>query len=170
MTDICFMYHRSTLRILIGLGMMIIFSQVTSAQNCLGLKNIDILNIARQIDPQTIANVTVRGSKITSASGFKFVQLRDTETFVLVPEGYQGRFIDFQELTVSPDQSRFVLDSDRLTAKLICQSSIEPKRKCKHERISRTEVGCAHCPAVKWLSASVLSDVAIIIPPYRLKN
>lgn len=170
MTDICFIYHRSTLRILIGLGMMIIFSQVTSAQNCLGLKNIDILNIARQIDPQTITNVTVRGSKITSASGFKFVQLRDTETFILVPEDYQGRFIDFQELAVSVNQGRFVLDSDRLTAKLICQSGIEPKRKCKHERISKTEVGCTHCPAVKWFSASVLSDASIIIPPYRLKK
>jgi hypothetical protein len=152
------------------MGMMIIFSRVTSAQNCLGLKNIDILNIAKQIDPLTIANVTVRGNKITSASGFKFVQLRDTETFILVPEDYQGRFIDFQELAASADQSRFVLDSDRLTAKLICQSGNEPKRKCKQERISRTEVGCAHCPAVKWLSASVLSDVAIIIPPYRQKN
>ncbi len=170
MTDICFMYHRSTLRILIGWGIMIIFSLVTSAQNCLGLKNIDILNIAKQIDPQTIGNVTVRGNKITSASGFKFVQLRDTETFILVPEDYQDRFIDFQELLSENAKGKYVLDINKLTARLICQSGIEPKRKCKHERISRTEVGCAHCPSSKWLSASVLSDVAIIIPNYRLKN
>lgn len=138
-----------------------------AGQNCLGLKGLDILNIARQIDPSAIPMVTIRDHVLVAKSGFKFVQLRDTETFVLVPDDYQGRFVDFEEMLPKNAKGKYALDVSKLTARLICQGAGSTSRHCRHQRISRSEVGCQSCAGARWVSASLLAETTVLIPVYR---
>ena len=138
-----------------------------SAQNCVGLHNMEILNIARQLDINRLEHISFKSNSIVAESGFKFVQLRNTETFVLVPEEYQVRFIDFRELLSNTGRSSFKLDGSKMTGKITCVAISGEKGDCKHQRISKTEIGCTACTEVKWISASSLTDKSIIIPPYR---
>ena len=140
---------------------------VLSAQNCAGLLNVEILNIAKQMDLQKLEHVIIKRNSIVAKPGFKFVQLRDTETFILVPEQYQVRFIDFQELLSNSIVGTFALDGSKMTGKITCVSGFGYSSDCKHQRISKIEIGCPACSAVKWISASSFSDKSIIIPPYR---
>jgi hypothetical protein len=125
-----------------------------------------MLNIARQLDLSTLENVSIKQNSISAHKGFKFVQLRNTETYVMVPEAYQGRIIDFRGLAADSSRSTFVLDPSRLTAKIICTLRSGGKEVCEHQRISRSEVGCLASDAVQWVSAPALSEKFIIIPPY----
>lgn len=137
------------------------------AQNCAGLHNMDILNIAKQMDTDQLEHVVLKTNTIAAKPGFKFVQLRDTEIFILVPEEYQVRFIDFQELLSNTIGIDFVLDGSKMTGKITCLPRSIGIGECKHQRISKTEIGCPACMAVKWISASALSNKSIIIPPYK---
>ncbi|MBK8504858.1 MAG: hypothetical protein IPL46_23190 [Saprospiraceae bacterium] len=163
------MHNQTMIRVL---GVALILSSLIyqlSGQNCVGLQNLDVLNIARQIDPRTLANVSIKQNSISAHRGFKFVQLRDTETYIMVPEEYQDRFIDFRALAINAAQSTFVLDVTKLTAKIICTARSGGQNVCKHQRISRSEVGCLASAAVQWVSAPALAQKFIIIPHYVKK-
>ena len=136
------------------------------AQNCLGMQNQDILNIAKQFKPDQLKNVIVEKNRIIARPEFKFVQLRNTETFILVPDEFQDRVIDFSLLLPENSQLRYVLDLNQLTARLECQNRNQ-KLNCQQERIGKNSVGCRNCLDAEWLTASPLSKNAILIPPYK---
>lgn len=160
------MYQKRISRVLMNVTILMILCFPLAGQNCLGFKGLDILNIARQIDPSAIPMVTITDHVLVAKSGFKFVQLRDTETFVLVPDDYQGRFVDFEEMLPKNAKGKYALDVSKLTARLICQAG-STSRPCRHLRISRSEVGCQSCAGARWVSASLLAETAVLIPVYR---
>lgn len=136
------------------------------AQNCLGTKNLDVLNIAKQFNPERLINVLIDNDRITAAPDFKFVQLRNTETFILVPEGYQDRVIDFNMLLPGNSRLPWVLDLNQLTARLICRDR-SGSQTCRQERLSKNSVGCKNCGNLEWITAPALSEKAILIPVYK---
>jgi len=133
-------------------------------QNCLGLENQEILNVAKKVDFEKLNYVRIKGGVVSCAPGFKFVQLRDTETFILVPTEYQGRVIDFKALLPKSFGGKYVLNPTRLTSKIACVGGTG--KPCEHSRIAKTQVGCQQCTGVKWTGAAIASDKAIIIPAY----
>lgn len=135
-------------------------------QNCIGLKNTDILNISKEPDLTEIDHVVFRNNRIVAESNFKFVQLRNTETYILVPEDYQDRIIDFNLLLARNSNLPYVLDLKRMTARVSCRA-MNGNVTCKQLRIKRNEVGCLSCPELKWTPASFMDEKFILIPAYQ---
>jgi hypothetical protein len=157
------LYTKVLLTVLIAI---FVLTNVKS-QNCAGIQDLDILNIAKQVDVVKIKNISITPGKIKADTGFKFVQLRDTETYVLVPDDFQGRILSLAAFLPTRSKSSIILDKDKMAAKLVCQVNSNTDQHCRHLRISKQVLGCTNCPDAKWTSASVLSDVGVIIPPYR---
>ena len=166
--ELCCMNKITYIKHLIYVGAsIIVFKTGAFAQNSLGIQNLDILNIAKQIDPAKLRFVEVDQGKLIANPGFKFVQLRDTETFILVPDSFRDRVVDMSSFLAQNSRDKIVLDTRKLTAKLICQSSPGLRTHCRHIRLAKNIVSCKNCRNMKWISASVLSDIGIIIPPYK---
>ena len=153
--------YSHTMRHLILFLFFLVSISCISAQNCLGIKNLDALNVAKQVDLDQIAFVSFSKNKIIAKPLFKFVQLRDTETFILVPDAYQDRVIDIHDLFSQNSRLPYVIDVNGLTARLICEHSGNKKGPCLQRRIAKNEVGCRECQDVRWVSASSLSEKAI---------
>ncbi len=120
--------------------------------------------MAKKVDFDKLNYVRIKGGLVTCAPGFKFVQLRDTEIYILVPTEYQGRVIDFKALLPKNFPGKFFLNPTRLTAKIACIGG--NGKPCLHMRVAKTQVGCNDCVGVKWMGATIASERAIIIPPY----
>ena len=136
------------------------------SQNSIGLKNTDILNISKEPNLSEIDHVDFRDNRIVAQPNFKFVQLRNTETYILVPEDFQDRIIDFNILLDSNSKLPYVLDLKRMTARISCQP-LNSKVPCKQLRKNRNEISCTSCAELKWISASSMDEKFILIPAYR---
>ncbi|NND34926.1 MAG: hypothetical protein HKN76_20235 [Saprospiraceae bacterium] len=164
------MSKNTCIRLLLCVGITIFLSGLVAfSQNAAGLQNLDILNIAKHIDATQIKFVKLVKGQLVANSEFKFVQLRDTETFILVPSDFQGRVVDLAAFLPQKSRSKVVLDTGEMTAKLICQFGAGLHQHCKHIRLAKNIIGCRNCQGVKWVSASVLSEIGIIIPPYKFR-
>ncbi|MCB0688757.1 MAG: hypothetical protein KDC53_19600 [Saprospiraceae bacterium] len=139
-----------------------------TAQNCLGIKNMDVLNIAKNLDLTQLSYVTLDQKKLIASPEFKFVQLRDTDTFILVPDGFQGRVIDFKLLLAEDTSIDYVLDLRKMTVRIVPILG-NSRQTCNYKRLSKAEISSLDCPDSKWTVVPPSIENAIIVPPYRRK-
>ena len=134
------------------------------SQNCKALKHYESLTIAKRADLTKLAHVSIQRGNLIAASGFKFVQVRDSHTFVLLPDEISAGIIDFKKLMQETGNGGRMLDAKVPVVQLSCTGGEE----CQHQRCARNCVSCAGtCINSRWRAISMPSERVVIIPTFR---
>lgn len=141
-------------------------STSSSAQNAVGIKNLEILNIAQSIDWKKMNVVEIHGNMLRALEGFKWVQINNRDTYILLPDEYQESVVDFRLLLPGPGRNFKTLNPKGFSYRIFCSgNSLADNGICSIKRRSRTELQC-ECPAGQWKIAPYTSRDAIIIPAF----
>ncbi len=134
------------------------------AQNCKALKHYESLTIAKYADLTKLSHVSIEQGNLIAASGFKFVQERDSHTFVLLPDEFSAGMIDFRMLMQERRNGGRVLNATVPVVQLSCTGGEE----CQHQRCARNCVSCAGtCINSRWRAISMPTERVVIIPTFR---
>ncbi len=138
---------------------------VALGQNCSRVKNLDQMLVAKKVDLKRVHHVEFNGSKIVAQKNFKFVQVRDSYTFILLPQHFRASTVDFTALQKHSSQRDWHLDAGTPVVQVQCKGQGSD---CQHFRCAKTCVSCGGtCAGQGWTVTTLPSDRVVIIPRYR---
>ncbi|MBX2817930.1 MAG: hypothetical protein KTR24_18125 [Saprospiraceae bacterium] len=139
------------------------------AQRSLDVVHFEDLVVQRSLDFEDLNYVKESRRegelKLLAHRDFKFVQIRNTATYVLVPASYSARSIDIKALTRGVPGIAYRIDPKGSTYR-ICGMSKLSKDKTKPRRCGKTCLHFGKAAGTVWQSAGLLQDEAILVPPY----
>ncbi len=129
------------------------------AQNAVEMRQYELLKVSRSVAIESNSMVRVQGGRLQAVPGFKFVQIREHQVFVLVPEDHNQLIVDFHSLMQLQK-----INGNEPALRLYCG------RGCQIRRVSRSSVECLSSCSDRWQHAPVSSSAAVIIPAYHLQG
>ncbi|MBX2814952.1 MAG: hypothetical protein KTR24_03100 [Saprospiraceae bacterium] len=140
-------------KVLILLAFLLVSSFVVAQP---ALRNYDMIKIAdtRGDKPLKSAHVTIEGSKLKAAKGFKFLAIK--QGFILVPEAYKARSPDAKDLMQGIDGFKMMPTG----IKWYCAGDCE----CNPRKCGRN---CLQCSGCCDFYDKVRGGGGILIPDYE---
>lgn len=140
------------------------------AQRSLDIINLDILSISKDLPAKKITGVRLSSkggeSRISAEEDFKFVQVRNTGTYILVPAVYSAKTVDIRALISGQGTGGYLLDAKAFAYRMISADT----KTGKPLDLIRCGKGCLKTASLvpsRWKAARLVHDEAIIIPRYR---
>ena len=147
------------------LGCFLVMINRLDAQNCSELRNQSHMIVSKDPDLAKINHVVLNGNSIHANTGFKFVQVRDSHTFVLLPDDFRGPVVDLKALLRPSKQTAMVIDGTVPMVQLQCDAS---GADCQHFRCGKQCVSCGgECADAKWTVRTLPDERLIVIPSFK---
>ncbi len=138
------------------------------AQNCSALKNLERMTVAKKPDLNKLGHISIEGSSIYTTEHYKFVQVRNSHTFICLPKDFRGPVVDFKALLRPNDQTSMVLDGNIPLVHLRCHSRNDD---CQHYRCGKQCVSCGGgCANARWISSTLPGSRLVIIPTFKSRT